>query len=755
MTEENNRTFHFIVCIVLVLVIVAFSDFIQKDNICYAESQPTAVTKTQALNWAKGHADKRTEFDIDGIYGIQCADFGTAYINYIISKDYHLNHPYTTYNGCMYYDVINREGWKKYSYKKGFVPEPGDILCWNENMGNGAGHVAVAIEGCTSSVIRCIDQSGSIQAPTRYSSFTYENFKGVVRPLWKKSACNCSTKYAGDYVTTDDLNMRNGHGTSYRVLDVIPKNTKVHVSKSDGKWAHVSYKGQNGYCAFKYLKKYQKPAKKPSYSLNVWFSKKSMGDKTNGPVFVGERYYLCYEIKNNKTGKTVDPDDVGKFTVKAVVKSGSDSGKELSKEDSKGTFKYLARREGLHTATVTVSGSIKSTESEKLNIYNKSEPHVVSEFKSPLIVGSTGEFSFDIIDSLTDQRLNSATDYWKSKDSYRTSVTVYDSRGNVLVDKTFNKADHGGVSFKVSGIGEYSAVVKPEFLPETFIKTDSAKSKEKLTNENISMKSSFTPYSGGYKITYSGKHINATPVVKDRNGKVLKKGRDYDVLYSDSDRKNIGRYHFTVKGRNNYTGTIKRNLIIVPDAPKNISSRLSTSSGGYDDIYTSWSSSHGAEGYSVYYKRSDKSKWSCIGTTTKRYYLKKNLSDGYTYKFKVVPYFHASKYKYPSVHESSASATTLKKVSISSVKRYNSSKVKVYWKNIKGESGYQISRSTSKKGTHIASTRKTTSGNYGIISASANKTYYYKVRAFKTVKLRDGTHKVYGPWSNVKSYTLK
>ena len=95
--------------------------------------------------------------------------------------------------------------------------------------------------------------------------------------------------------------------------------------------------------------------------------------------------------------------------------------------------------------------------------------------------------------------------------------------------------------------------------------------------------------------------------------------------------------------------------------------------------------------------------------------------------------------------------TTLKKVSTPVISKSSAKKVKVKWTNIAGESGYQISKSTSKKGTSIVATYSTTSGNNKVISAKKGKTYYYKVRAYKKV----GATKIYGPWSSVKKYKLK
>ena len=81
----------------------------------------------------------------------------------------------------------------------------------------------------------------------------------------------------------------------------------------------------------------------------------------------------------------------------------------------------------------------------------------------------------------------------------------------------------------------------------------------------------------------------------------------------------------------------------------------------------------------------------------------------------------------------------------------NGTKVKVFWKNVNYETGYQISRSTSKTGTNIVATYKTTSGKSKVIAATKNKVYYYKVRAYR---VQDGK-KIFGMWSDPVKFTRK
>ena len=274
-----------------------------------------------------------------------------------------------------------------------------------------------------------------------------------------------------------------------------------------------------------------------------------------------------------------------------------------------------------------------------------------------------------------------------------------------------------------------------------------------LTADNVTLNEEFfTPTKGGYKIAYNGNHINANPKVRDAQGNVLTEDVDYTVDFSHSTRRNVGKYMITVTGMGNYTGVVEVSLIITPKAPQ-VSVRLSTSSGGYDDAYVTWNKVPGASGYAVYYRRPTRSStWTSLKRTTGTSLLKKDLYDGYKYEFKVVPYVTIDTTRYYSTDYDIAYTYTLKKMSSPSLSRYNSSRVRVSWTNISGESGYQVSRSTSSSGTNIV---YTTSGTAVNLTTTGEKTYYYKVRAYKNVTKDGETYRVYGPWSSARSYALK
>lgn len=249
----------------------------------------------------------------------------------------------------------------------------------------------------------------------------------------------------------------------------------------------------------------------------------------------------------------------------------------------------------------------------------------------------------------------------------------------------------------------------------------------------------------GYTGTiYTGKTLTPSVTVKDEYGNTLKKGTDYTVTISNNKNVGVGKVVVTFKGLP-YKLTKTLRFKIYPKAPTSCKATLT----GYDDVKLTWSKSTQADGYKVYYRKSTASKFSLYKSTTSTSVVMKDLADGVKYIFKVVPYFTTSDgTKYESTKYAACSAFTLKQISKPTLS-VSGTKVKVTWKNIEGESGYQISRSAAKGKTNIISTYKTTDGKTKSFSAPFGKAYYYKVRAYKVVNDKN----VYGPWSTEVKYT--
>ena len=251
-------------------------------------------------------------------------------------------------------------------------------------------------------------------------------------------------------------------------------------------------------------------------------------------------------------------------------------------------------------------------------------------------------------------------------------------------------------------------------------------------------------------VYYNGKvQENSYRLYTYMYGTKLVKNTDYTVAFKNNIYPGTASITFTGKGY--FTGSVTKTFTIMPNN-LNAPSKISVKLYGHDDVHISWNKSSKACAYDVYYKSSKMSTYNKLGRTTKLYYKKSNLSDGLKHTFRIVPCVKINGKVYAcDTYRDSSSIYTLKKISTPKVTKSSKNKVKVSWTNIGGETGYQISKSTKKGGTSIVSTYKTTSGKSKVIKATRKKTYYYKVRAYKTV---DGK-KIYGPWSSVKKYKLK
>ena len=188
--------------------------------------------------------------------------------------------------------------------------------------------------------------------------------------------------------------------------------------------------------------------------------------------------------------------------------------------------------------------------------------------------------------------------------------------------------------------------------------------------------------------------------------------------------------------------TTKKNLA----APASVTVKLY----GYNDVQIKWSKVAGAKGYYVYCKKASGS-YIKLGSTTKTTYKKANLANGAKHTFKIVPYYTVGKTKFAGSKFRTASTYTLKKMKAPTAKK-SGTNVKISYKTFAGANGYQIAKSKYKaKKYSVVKTVSGTKKSYGIVKAPKGKTYYYKVRMYKTVNGK----KIYGNWSNPIKFKRK
>ena len=133
-------------------------------------------------------------------------------------------------------------------------------------------------------------------------------------------------------------------------------------------------------------------------------------------------------------------------------------------------------------------------------------------------------------------------------------------------------------------------------------------------------------------------------------------------------------------------------------------------------------------------------------------YLSNQVKAGTTYKFRVRAYKTVDGEQIFGEYATSVKTTTKTKAPKISSVTSKSKKATVKWGKVSGASGYEVYMATSKSGkyTKIKTAGKSTK-SYTKSSLKKGKTYYFKVRVYKTV---DGK-KIYSSYSSVKNIKVK
>lgn len=184
------------------------------------------------------------------------------------------------------------------------------------------------------------------------------------------------------------------------------------------------------------------------------------------------------------------------------------------------------------------------------------------------------------------------------------------------------------------------------------------------------------------------------------------------------------------------SGIVSKKVTLVTPTIKVAASNKTT-------LVISWNAVEGADGYVVYQATSKNGKYTKIATTKNTSVTKKSLTIGKKYYYKVRAYRKYSKTGYSSYSKIVAGTPSVV-APVVTASGYTYTQNILTWPKVSGATGYKIYRSTSLNGTYKAiKTVKTNS--YIDSKLTVGKNYYYKVRAYATVKKKN----YFGSYSKV------
>ncbi len=181
---------------------------------------------------------------------------------------------------------------------------------------------------------------------------------------------------------------------------------------------------------------------------------------------------------------------------------------------------------------------------------------------------------------------------------------------------------------------------------------------------------------------------------------------------------------------------------------------VKAASAAYNKVKISWNKAADASGYEVYQYNAKTKKYVKVATVKGTSYTKSGLTTGTVYSYKVRAYKTIDKKNiYGSYSKTVSAKPSLGKVAGVKTVNISGKAVKVTWKKVSGANGYKLYRSTKKNGSYklVKTVKGSKAVKYTNKKLKKGKTYFYKVRAYKTV----GKKKVYGNYSSYKSIKVR
>ena len=234
-----------------------------------------------------------------------------------------------------------------------------------------------------------------------------------------------------------------------------------------------------------------------------------------------------------------------------------------------------------------------------------------------------------------------------------------------------------------------------------------------------------------------------------KNGTYKKVKETTSLSYTNGSRTEGKTYYYKVRAvrkvadgvysYSNYSAKKSARVLKVP-----VIRSVASYSG--EQLQIDWDTVKSANYYQLYRSTSKDGTYDYVATVKENSYIDGALTQGTEYYYKVRAVNKTGKIKGYSSYSEEVSGKTIAATIINEVYSHNSSQIKLRIKPVKNASGYQIFRSTAKKGTY-KKVAEVSSATYLDTKLSAGTTYYYKVRVVQKKKGVKG----YSSYSGVRS----
>lgn len=189
-------------------------------------------------------------------------------------------------------------------------------------------------------------------------------------------------------------------------------------------------------------------------------------------------------------------------------------------------------------------------------------------------------------------------------------------------------------------------------------------------------------------------------------------------------------------------------------APKAPAS-LTVKAKSYDSAAVSWAKSADADGYTVYRADAKAKTFKAVKTVSAKTtaWTDTKLKTGTQYTYKVRAYKNDGQDKLYSAYTAAKSVTPQLAKPVLAKAKAGKKSVTLTWKKVAGANGYKVYRADKKNGKYkaVKTVSKASAVSYADKKLKTGKTYYYKIKAYRTV---DKQAK-YSSFSAVKSAKVK